>query len=150
MALTKWRDPSAGVPTVSDFFKDFFKPGFMTDFLGEMRDSSPAVNIVESDKEFRVEVAAPGMTKENFELKLENNIITISGRKEDKKEEGKENEQYWHKEFSYSSFQRSFSLPENTDPEKIQANYQDGLLCVNIPKKEVTIKKEKAKTIKIN
>ena len=96
--------------------------------------STPAVNIVESKDEFRIEVAAPGLTKEDFKINLENDQLTISANKEVKKEENEET--YTRREFSYSSFSRSFTLPETVDSEKIKASHQDGVLTIHVPEKE--------------
>ena len=96
----------------------------------------PAVNVKESDEAFEIEVAAPGMTKEDFKVNLENNVLTISS---EKKEERKHEEKgrYTRREFSYQSFQRSFTIPETlVEGDKITAKYYDGLLCIHLPKKE--------------
>jgi len=109
----------------------------------------PAVNVKESDEAFDIEVAAPGMNKEDFKVNLENNVLTISSeKKEEKKEE--EKGRYTRREFSYQSFQRSFTIPENlVDGEKISAKYCDGLLCINLPKKE-EVKPKPAREIQIS
>ena len=97
----------------------------------------PSVNIKETEDSYEVEMAAPGMKKEDFKVELDNNILTISSEKTDEREEGGEKEKYSRKEFSYQSFQRSFSLPkEVVDEDKIQARYRDGVLYLMIPKKE--------------
>src|SRR5436190_4896062 len=97
----------------------------------------PAINIRETGNSYEVEMAAPGMNKEDFKVELDNNILTISSEKSDEREEGGENEKYSRREFSYQSFQRSFSLPkEVVDEDKIQARYRDGVLNLTIPKKE--------------
>jgi HSP20 family protein len=96
--------------------------------------STPAVNIVEGKDEFRIEVAAPGLNKEDFKINLENDQLSISANKEVKKEENEET--YTRKEFSYSSFSRSFTLPDTVDGEKIKATHQDGVLTIHVPKKE--------------
>ena len=108
----------------------------------------PAVNVKETEKYFEVEVAAPGLKKEDFSIELENDVLSVSHlKKEEKKAEG-ENGRYTMKEFALKSFKRSFSLPENQiDSEKIEAKYQDGILNIVLPKKEE--KKEKVKQIKI-
>lgn len=98
--------------------------------------SLPAVNIRESSDSFEVEMAAPGMTKKDFNIELNNNLLTISSEKMDEKER-KEGERFTRKEFSYQSFQRSFMLPkEVVDDDKINARYENGLLYLHIPKKE--------------
>ncbi len=94
----------------------------------------PAVNIVENENGFRLEVAAPGLKKEDFKINLVNNVLTISTQKEQKTEET--TEKYTRKEFSFSSFRRAFTLPNTVDGEKIGASYTDGVLNITLPKKE--------------
>ena len=96
--------------------------------------STPAVNIVEGNDEFRIEVAAPGLNKDDFKINLENDQLTISANKEVKKEENEEN--YTRREFSYSTFTRTFTLPESVEGEKIKASHKDGILNIHVPKKE--------------
>lgn len=95
----------------------------------------PAVNVVEHTDGFRIEVAAPGLKKEDFKLQLSHNNLTISAYKETQNEE-KESEKYTRREFSYSSFQRTFTLPNSVDGENIQATYADGVLTIELPKRE--------------
>ncbi len=98
--------------------------------------SIPAVNIRETNDSFEVEMAAPGMTKKDFKIELDNNLLTIYSEMQQEMEK-KEGERYTRKEFSYQSFQRSFTLPkEVVDPEKINARYENGVLHLSIPKKE--------------
>ncbi|MFA6403002.1 MAG: Hsp20/alpha crystallin family protein [Salinivirgaceae bacterium] len=95
----------------------------------------PAVNVKETRNEYEIEVAAPGLTKADFNVHLEHNTLTISSEKKDQKVE--ENGNYSRKEFSYQSFQRSFTIPETqVDGEKISAKYSDGILHVVLPKRE--------------
>ncbi|MEA5141337.1 Hsp20/alpha crystallin family protein [Arcicella rigui] len=94
----------------------------------------PAVNVKENDGAFEIEVAAPGLKKEDFKLSLHENRLSISTKKEQSSEE--KTEQYTRQEFNYSSFQRTFTLPKSVDGEKIEATYSDGILHVNLPKKE--------------
>ncbi|QHV98138.1 Hsp20/alpha crystallin family protein [Spirosoma endbachense] len=97
----------------------------------------PAVNVVEHQDGFRIEVAAPGLKKDDFKLNLNHNNLTISGYQETKKEESETpNEKYTRREFSYSSFQRTFTLPTSVDADNIQASYTDGVLKIEIPKRE--------------
>ena len=96
----------------------------------------PAVNVKEGENEFTIELAAPGLTKEDFKIKLEEDLLTISRTSEEKKEETEEKRNYTRKEFSFSSFSRSFRLPDTIDGEKIDANYTDGVLYLALPKKE--------------
>lgn len=96
--------------------------------------SLPRVNITETDEDFRVEMAAPGMKREDFHVELDNDNLVISSEMSDTKEE--ENTSYTRREFSYGSFRRSFHLPNTVEAEKIEAKYEDGLLRLLIPKKE--------------
>jgi HSP20 family protein len=109
----------------------------------------PAVNVKENDDAFEIEVAAPGMSKKDFRVNLENNVLTISSeRKEEKKEEEKGH--FTRREFSYQSFQRSFTIPENmVEGDKISAKYNDGLLCIHLPKREA-VKPKPAREISIS
>jgi len=114
---------------------DFFRNNFFGDVLDNSSNlSNPAVNIAEGTESYSIEVAAPGLAKGDFKVNLDHNVLTISSSKEEKKEtkEGK----YTRQEFSFSSFSRSFTLPESVDGEKITATYTDGILYVSIPKKE--------------
>jgi len=97
----------------------------------------PAVNVVEHQDGFRIEVAAPGLKKDDFKLNLNHNNLSISAYQETKKEETDQtNEKYTRREFSYSSFQRTFTLPTSVDADNIQASYTDGVLKIELPKRE--------------
>ena len=108
----------------------------------------PSVNLKETDNKLQVELAAPGMKKEDFKVEIDNNMLLISSEKQEEKEESRKKDNYIRKEFNYQSFFRSFALPEYIDENKIQANYIDGILHVEIAKKEGS-KKKTAKTIAI-
>ncbi|RLD59516.1 MAG: Hsp20/alpha crystallin family protein [Bacteroidetes bacterium] len=95
----------------------------------------PAVNIKEDKDGFEVEMSAPGLDKKDFKIELNNSVLTISSEKEIEKET-KEGQQFTRREFSYQSFSRSFTLPETVENEKISAKYENGILSINIPKKE--------------
>jgi len=97
----------------------------------------PSVNIKENSDEFKVEVAAPGFDKGDFKLELNHDVLTISSEKQ-VENETKEDEHFSKREFSYQSFTRSFTLPHTADSERIDANYENGILRVSIPKKEET------------
>ena len=132
------------IPTVfGDFFNDFMNGNNEK----EMFSYVPAVNIAENQGNFTIEVAAPGLNKEDFKVQVENGVLTISAeKKEEKKEEGS---RFTRKEFSYSSFKRSFSLPEHVEAENIVASHKNGVLTLSLPKKEEA--KEKAvKEIKVS
>jgi HSP20 family protein len=105
----------------------------------------PAINIVEDEKEFKVEMAAPGFSKKDFKVKIENDSLIISAeKKEEKKEEDKD---FKRREFNYSSFERAFSLPESINEDNINAQYADGILKLTLPK--VAGGKKKMKEISI-
>jgi len=118
------------------FFEDFFGKDLMPDLFEDRASMSvPAVNVLEDPDNFKIEVAAPGLEKKDFKIDLDNNVLTISSEKEYKHEEEKDGK-YMRREFAYASFKRSFTLPESVDADKIKANYKEGLLYINIPKRE--------------
>jgi len=103
----------------------------------------PSANIKEKDNRFEVELAAPGMQKDDFKVEVANNILTVSAERKDEKNE--ENENYTRKEFSYSSFTRSFELPATVNADAIKAAYENGILVLTLPKKEeATVNNKKA------
>jgi HSP20 family protein len=101
----------------------------------------PSVNLKETDKHLEVEMAAPGMKREDFKVEIDNNTLMISSEKEEEKEETRKKDNFVRKEFNYQSFFRSFYLPENVDENKIEATYKDGILHVIIAKKPGSEKK---------
>jgi HSP20 family protein len=114
------------------------------DWLGGMQSFNhnvPAVNIKETDSSFGIELAAPGKTKEDFNIEIDHNVLTISSEEKAEKEEtqGK----YTRKEFNYSSFRRAFTLPETVNTDSINATYENGVLYVALPKKEEALPKPK-------
>jgi HSP20 family protein len=118
------------------FMDDFFKPWdgwFDKGLMGRMN-TVPAVNITENKDDFKVAMAAPGMKKDDFSIDMEGNMLTISCEKEENKEE--KDERFNRKEYNYSSFSRSFTLPDDINKEKIEARYEDGVLKLVLPKKE--------------
>lgn len=109
----------------------------------------PAINIKESENEFQIEVAAPGLKKENFKISYENGRLSISSEKTDKQEEASESENYTHRQFNYQSFVRSFRVSEKlVESNNIEAKYTDGILYVTLPKRE-EVKPKPAKEIAI-
>ena len=109
----------------------------------------PAVNVKETPESFVVEMAAPGMKKEDFKVELNNNLLTISSEQKSEQEE-KDNDRYTRKEFSYQSFQRSFQLSrEAVDADNIQAKYENGVLHLTIPKRE-EVKQKPSRLINIS
>ena len=119
---------------VSLFDRLFNNDMFNRDF-SETNTTLPSVNIKETEDKFGVEVAVPGFDKSDFNIELNNNELTISSEKKEENEQ-KEGERYTRREFSYQAFRRSFTLPNIVDGDKISAQYNDGVLHVDIPKRE--------------
>lgn len=116
-------------------FNDIFDSVLGDTFFSDRRISSvPAANISESNAAYHIELAAPGLQKEDFRVSVERDMLNISS--EQKSENNMEGKTYNRREFGYSSFTRLFTLPESADIENIQASYTDGVLSLNIPKKE--------------
>lgn len=101
----------------------------------------PSANVLEEEKDYIIELAAPGLNKKDFKVEAKEGVLTISAEKEEEKKEG--NGGYTHREYSYHSFSRSFTLPENSKSDKIDAKYEDGILKITVPKKEITPVKAK-------
>jgi HSP20 family protein len=116
---------------LSDFFDN--EKFFDSDWLKNR--GLPAVNVKETEKNYEIEVSAPGRSKKDFKISAENGILTISSEQKEEREEKEKD--YTRKEFSYSSFTRSFTLPENANEEEIKANYADGILKLDVAKKVV-------------
>ena len=120
---------------VPAYLDDFFGSDLVKSFFSDGADYNvPAVNIKENEKSFEVELAAPGLDKKDFNITLDNDILTISSEKQDEKNE--KNENFMRKEFQYTSFKRSFSLPESVNRENIKAIHKNGILIIALPKNE--------------
>ena len=121
---------------------EIFKP----DWFGGLENDKinvPAVNIKENEKDFELELAVPGWKKEDFQIEINENVLTIST--ESKTEENVEKENYTRREFAYASFKRAFTLPETIDEDNIKANYDNGILKFILPKKAEALPKPKRK-----
>ena len=126
-----------------------FFPALMNDFMGpdwfggtdNWNTSVPAVNIKDNEKSFELELAVPGMKKDDFTVEVDNDVLTISSEFKSENEETQDN--YTRKEFSYSAFKRAFTLPETVDGSKIDARYEDGILRLTLPKKQEALPKPK-------
>lgn len=138
MALIKLPGKSYNTDSVNPFVNTVFDNLFNDSFISDrLVTRVPAVNITESEASFQIELAAPGLKKSDFTINVDKNIMTISVEKtEEKTDDGKV---YSKKEFSYTSFSRSFTLPEVVDYSNISANYEDGVLEITIGKKEEAI-----------
>ncbi len=144
MTLVKFQNQLPGL--FERFFNNELENWSRTNY-SNTNTTLPSVNIKETTEEFEVEVAAPGFDKSDFKIELNNDVLTISSEKQISNEE-KEDENITRQEFSYQSFSRSFTLPELVDEEKISAKYKNGILTVEIPKKEEA-KPKPVKQIKI-
>jgi HSP20 family protein len=150
--MTLARLSNSWFPSFPSLFDNFFEGNLVdwnrSNFAGE-NSTLPAVNVKESENDFQLEVAAPGMKKDDFKINYDNGRLTISSEKEAEHEE-KEGEKVTRKEFSYRSFRRSFNVSEQlVDTDKIGAKYKDGILHVTLPKREEA-KPKPAKAIKIS
>ena len=125
-------------------FNDFFD----NDWMVKTNATAPAINVIESDKEYKVEVAAPGMTKEDFNIHLtEDNELVITMEKKREMNEGENtNKRYLRREFSYTKFQQALVLPDDVEKERISANVADGVLTIDLPKRTP---EEKAKVNRV-
>jgi len=119
------------MPGFNDVFESIFNDTFFSD---RMISRVPGVNISESENAYHVELAAPGLKKEDFKLNLERNQLTISVEKTS--EDQNEQKNYSKREYIYNSFVRSFTLPESADQANIEASYTDGILFIDIAKRE--------------
>ncbi len=126
------------------FFNDFFD----NDWMIRTNATAPAINVIESDKDYKVEVAAPGMTKDDFNIHLteDNELVITMEKKNETKEEDKQNKKYLRREFSYSKFEQAFVLPDDVEKEKINAGVNDGVLTIELPKRTA---EEKAKVNRV-
>ena len=139
MAIIKRNNPV--FPSLTNWFDDFFADDM--DLFQKQVSTVPAVNIKEREKDFVIELAAPGLKKEDFDIDLDNNVLTISSQKKDEKIEEKAN--HTKREFYYNEFKRVFTLPETVESDKIEAQYADGILNLVIPKKPEAQTKPKRK-----
>lgn len=138
MALIKFPTKSLNTDAVNPFVNTVFDNLFNDNFISDRLVSRvPAVNISESEKSFKIEMAAPGLDKSDFKINVDKNLITISAEK--KEETVTEEKLYSKKEFNYSSFSRSFTLPETVDYSNIDAAYEGGILVLTVGKKEDAI-----------
>jgi len=138
MALIKFPTKSLNTDAVNPFVNTVFDNLFNDNFISDRLVSRvPAVNISESEKSFKIEMAAPGLDKSDFKINVDKNLITISAEK--KEEQVSEEKLYSKKEFNYSSFSRSFTLPETVDYSNIEAAYEGGILILTVGKKEDAI-----------
>ena len=133
MTLVKFNNGQKNVvnPWFSDVFDSLINDSRLND---RFVNKTPAVNIAETENEFHIELAVPGLKKEDFKISIDKNVLSVSAEK--KAENVEEGKKYSKREYSYNSFVRSFTLPESADYSKIDAEYTDGVLKLNVTKKE--------------
>jgi len=143
--MSKLIKRSGSFPTMNSFFSDFFGNDFLdwtpSGFLPN-GSTLPSVNLKETEEGYEVELAAPGLQKDDFIIEVHNQILTISSEK--KEEKGN----YTRKEFNYSSFKRAFTLPKSAEENNVQASYENGILHIHVAKKAVE-KEKLAKKIEV-
>ena len=139
MTLIKWKKPSANgvvrqdlmMPSLENLLGNFFNDNLMTgDYAGYV----PSVNIMENEMSYSIEISAPGFEKNDFKVRIEDGVLTVSG--EHKMEKNEENKNFVRKEFNYGSFSRSFNMVDLIDEEKVDAKYENGILKLELPKSE--------------
>lgn len=147
MSLTKF---NSNFPSLIDEFfgRDMDQIFNLSGPLSRVGSNVPAVNIREDDDKYSLEVAAPGMRREDFKVVLEDGVLTVSTEHKQENEAKDGKGQYTKREFSYHSFSRSFRLPASCEQEHIQARYADGVLHLEIPKKE-EVKRKAPRQIQI-
>ena len=128
-------------------YRNCYSPAYRDDFFNDLVSqryygrgfaSTPAVNIIEENDGFRIEVAAAGLSRKDFKIHMEDNVLTVSAEKEQDKKEKKNH--YTRREFNYASFSRSFKMDESIDQEGVKAEHRDGILMIHLPKKEESVK----------
>lgn len=129
-------------------FNDFFD----NDWMVKANATAPAINVIESNTDYKVEVAAPGMTKDDFQIHLTDNneLVICMEKKNETKEEDKNNRKYLRREFSYSKFEQALVLPEDVEKDKIAANVSDGVLTIDLPKQTAEEKAKVKRVIEIH
>ena len=141
MNIMKFRRPSHNY-AMSSFFDDFFNNDLLE--IGRNNFSmtrKPFTNIIENDDDYIIELAIPGVKKDDVDIKVEKDQLIISSVREETSEEEDNDKNYTKREFNYSSFRQAFHLPEVIDSEKISASYEDGILKVKLDKKETSVEK---------
>jgi len=132
MKIVKYNNNQIFPSLINEFFNDDFGVNFLN-----RKNSVPSVNTIENDNSFEIDLAVPGMKKDDFSIELDNNVLIISSETSN----NVSNENLRLNEFNYSSFQRSFRIPESVELDKIKANYKNGILKVHLPKKKESITK---------
>ena len=129
-------------------FNDFFD----NDWMVRTNATAPAINVMENDKDYKVEVAAPGMTKDDFNIELgeDNELVITMEKKNETQESDKENKKYLRREFSYSKFQQALILPDDVEKDRISANVENGVLTIELPKRTPEERAKASRIIEIH
>lgn len=137
------------LPSLPSWFDDILGKGLGTEFMSNFNTgiTLPAVNVINLDNEFVIDMAVPGLKKSDFDINIDNNVLSIGV--ETKTESNEQKEHYTRREFGYSSFKRTFTIPDSVNTDKISAEYTDGILKINLPKREEA-KKKPVKQIKLS
>lgn len=144
MNLIKWNNAFPAKSPLTTMFDDFFNTS-IADIVGsDFTTSQPSVNVIEEDDKYIMEVAAPGIDKENFNIEIDKDQLIISAETSSEKHEG-EDGKFTRREFNFSTFKRSFYLPKTIDKSSVDASYNDGVLFIELSKTEEA--KEKAPTV---
>ena len=140
MNLVRFHKPryNANRVLVDELFSNFFRNDYHEDFVKEGI-AKPASNVFETEKEFKIEVLLPGFTKEDLNLNVHKNLLTIKVEKENEKND--EEYKYAHREFGAVNFEKQYRLPKSVDLEKIEAKFENGVLNIQLPKKEEAVEK---------
>ena len=138
------------VKTNQNWLASIFNDSFDNEWMARANATAPAINVIENEKDYKVELAAPGMTKNDFKVSVDesNNLVICMEKKDEKKEEKKDGK-YLRREFSYSRFQQSILLPDNVEKDKISAKVEHGVLFIDIPKVVDKKVQETTKTIDV-
>jgi len=126
------RNQDSWIPSI---FEDLFNDSRLAN-VANFGSTVPAVNIKETKDDFQVDVAVPGKSKEDFQIELNSDVLTIASEEKTENEHTSEDGRFTRREFSYSTFKRSFHLPDTVEQDKIKASYRDGVLRINVPKKD--------------
>ena len=132
MKIVKYNNNNIFPSLINEFFNDDFRVNFLN-----RNYSIPSVNTIENDDSFEIDLAVPGMKKDDFSIELDNNVLIISSETSN----NVSNEKLRLNEFNFSSFQRSFKVPESVNLDKIKGNYKNGILKILLPKKKNSISK---------
>ena len=137
------------LPSLPSWFDDILGKGLGTEFMSNFNTglTLPAVNIINSDNEFMIDMAVPGLKKTDFEINIDNHVLSIGA--EIKTDNSENSRNYTRREFGYSSFKRTFAIPDSVNADGISADYSDGILKIHLPKRDEA-KKKPVKKIKIS